>query len=68
MKFDLGTLDSVERSLPFGLLVLRNKKSPEIIIETTLTAHKLNTMIKDCYRVRQLMFKSVCDRDKDISL
>ena len=45
-------------------IVLRNKKSPEI----TLAAQKLNTMIEGCYRVRQLIFKSVSDRDEGISL
>ena len=49
-------------------IFLRNKKSPEIVIETAITAQKFNTMIEGCYRVRQLMFKCVWDRDKGISV
>ena len=47
---------------------LRNKKLPEIVIETALTAQKLNTITEGCYRVRPLMFESVCDRKIGISL
>ena len=39
MRFDLGTLDSGERSLPFGLLVLKREVTLSILIEDRFKHH-----------------------------
>ena len=46
MRFDLGTLDSGERSLPFGLLVItKHFKGHEIYNNTCTSCHKMQA---DC--------------------
>ena len=48
MKFDLGTLDSGERSLPFGLLVLLSVQTRLVIFATPiLTPIHTNTPLQD---------------------
>ena len=66
MRFDLGTLDSGERSLPFGLLVL---KSEQCGFATRQGAQKMQTEWQTVLTLIRLLLQERRSQDQsDLSL